>query len=342
MEDRVHFYHSIENYTHKTVQNFKDIVTGEWVALEKVHGANFLFFQKHDGELKCGKRTGLLGPDEKFFDYQTLLPSHKDKIAYLLKLLDCDELTVYGEICGGGYPHKDVMRNPAVKCVQKGLFYSPEIEFYAFDIRTEKGFLNYDLCLKVFEEAKLLHAKPLARGSLDELLKFEVEKFPTTIPKLLGLPKLEGNFAEGIVIKPVEPVYVRSARVIMKKKASKFIEKNLAKEQKKKERVEEALKEQDELSVLCKTIIGSIEDYLTENRLTSALSKVGTVSENEFHYFAKMVTRDVWNEMYDDFEEDFLLLGAMEKQTIKKECSTLTAAFVTKNKDKIVENKPIQ
>ncbi len=120
------------------------------------------------------------------------------------------------------------------------------------------------------------------------------------------------------------------------------MEKKVFREQKKKESSGESQKMQEELSPLCKNILLSIENYLTENRLTNAISKVGPVPELSFPYFIGMFSHDVYNNMYGDFEEDFLLLGAMEKQAIKKECSTLVTAFVTKNKDKIVENKPIQ
>lgn len=54
-----------------------------------------------------------------------------------MKLLNV-ELTivkVYGELFGGCYPHKDVTPSKnKVKRIQKGVWYSPYVRFYAFDI----------------------------------------------------------------------------------------------------------------------------------------------------------------------------------------------------------------
>ena len=44
---------------------------------------------------------------------------------------------LFGELCGGRYPHPDVPPDPRVEAVQTGVWYSPTVEFYAFDIALE-------------------------------------------------------------------------------------------------------------------------------------------------------------------------------------------------------------
>jgi hypothetical protein len=44
---------------------------------------------------------------------------------------------LFGELCGGRYPHPEVPPDARVEAVQTGVYYSPTIEFYAFDIALE-------------------------------------------------------------------------------------------------------------------------------------------------------------------------------------------------------------
>lgn len=68
---------------------------------------------------------------------------------------------VYGELFGGMYPG---LETPAPQThVQKGIYYSPTYEFFAFDIHDGHGYLDYDLAVKVFKEAGFFYAEPLFR-----------------------------------------------------------------------------------------------------------------------------------------------------------------------------------
>jgi hypothetical protein len=48
-----------------------------------------------------------------------------------------ERVLLFGELCGGRYPHPDVEPDARVEAVQTGVYYSPTIEFYAFDIALE-------------------------------------------------------------------------------------------------------------------------------------------------------------------------------------------------------------
>lgn len=66
-------------------------------------------------------------------------------------------ITVYGELFGGHYPHDSVSPVSGLKPVQTGIYYSPSLEFFVFDIAIHKqdkaaAFLSYgdmrDLCIQ--------------------------------------------------------------------------------------------------------------------------------------------------------------------------------------------------
>lgn len=48
--------------------------------------------------------------------------------------MEVEEVLLFGELCGGRYPHPEVQPDTRVEAVQTGVYYSPTIEFYAFDI----------------------------------------------------------------------------------------------------------------------------------------------------------------------------------------------------------------
>jgi hypothetical protein len=101
---------------------------------------------------------------------------------------------------GGFYP------GSKSKPVQKGVKYSPDIRFIAFDIRVGDSYMNYDKAIELFIECEIPYASILHRGTLDEMLKLN-PVFVSTISAKLGLTDekidLSMNYAEGYVLKPV-------------------------------------------------------------------------------------------------------------------------------------------
>ena len=128
-------------------------------------------------------------------------------------------IQVFGEFFGGGYKGYKSTESR----IQKGIDYTPNHEFYAFDILVgyENGefkYLGVDECNNLFETFGLFYNKELFRGTLDECLAYN-PIFISTIGPRLGYPEIEDNFAEGVVIKPVTPLYFANGeRIIIKNK----------------------------------------------------------------------------------------------------------------------------
>jgi len=107
--------------------------------------------------------------------------------------------------------------------IQKGVFYSPKNDFYAFDIRiNQEEYLNVEEANEYFKTIGLFYAKTLFKGSFEACLEHSND-FNSKIPKWLGLPEIEKNICEGVIIKPVKSRYFNNgARVIFKNKNEKW------------------------------------------------------------------------------------------------------------------------
>jgi len=293
-------YHSIENHyqdeCRKKLAKFALLRPSlEWIATEKVHGANFQM-STNGVDVWAGKRSGPLSNKDNagFFGFMSVFNEHREKVIrafQLIKIKDAGvtDVIFYGELFGGGYPHPDVPEIAGVKLVQKHAYYYNNLHFYAFDIWTNTtGFLDYDTCETIWKQCGFLYAKTLARGPLSQLYAMEVDNVPSWIPAHFDLPPIPHNFMEGVVIRPVDPRILHRISgkqlfdlpdLVVKKKAKEFMEVTTKKtyaELDKKDRKSKihSMEEAEKLG-----IVGSIEDcrrYITTQRFENVVSKLGT------------------------------------------------------------------
>jgi len=324
-------YSSIENtYREKFIEMIqaegKD--EGEWVVTEKVHGGQLALY--YDGkELKASSRTAFLTPDIDFFNYEKVMEENADKIKEIYNILkkeneDISSIIVYGELFGGSYPHNDVPKVKGAKRLQKGVFYHPDNLFYAFDIRVDGKYLSVDEVNRLFEAVGLFYAKPLLRGTMEECLNYP-NKFPSKISQWLGLPPIEDNVAEGVVIKPVEPQFLKiGERVILKSKNEKFKERKAKKKRPKKEEVK--------ITEAGERLLEELQSMVTENRLQNVLSKREEmpypVPQNYFGDVMKAFIGDIMEEFNKDFQEEYDQLDKKEQKKISKKLNQEAAKLV--------------
>lgn len=197
-----------------------------WVATEKLHGANLcVFFDGRD--VGVAKRRAWLGAGDDFFDYRTAIGALLGRVRPLFEgLASASAVWIYGELFGGHYPHAAVPPVAGVEAVQTGVCYCPEVRFAAFDVAVSDATGRRHFLPYAEAEARLVAAgvpvvPRLAVGKLEELAALPAT-FATRVPRMLGLPDLADNFAEGLVIKPWD-VEV-SGRPLLKRKHPAFAE----------------------------------------------------------------------------------------------------------------------
>lgn len=338
LKDEYHFkpYHPVENsfrddYLSELKANNLD--SGIFVVQEKIHGANLVFIT--DGNyIRCAKRTGLLGEDEKFYNFQRIRDRYKEQILQTYKLVkdlhpEMGELYIFGELFGGYYPDKSVPKVPDATRLQQGVFYSPDNDFCAFDLRIYNGsYLDIDLSCKILKEAGLLYADILFQGTLEECINYPND-FESTIPSKLALPLLPNNIVEGTVIKPMQVKFLPSKdRVILKNKNSKYAETIVKRDKNKRPPVQ--------ISDRVKGLQLESENYVTENRLIAVMSKLGQLDLAQL-FKTKQIGRvlgpfaqDTVESFLKDFDDEFYQLEKSEQKQINQHISDACMALIKK------------
>ncbi|AUP81203.1 RNA ligase family protein [Flavivirga eckloniae] len=280
----------------------------KWVVTEKVHGANFSFVYENR-TLKFAKRKEYLSWNDDFFGFQLVVREIEGNIIRLFEDLSSnnagDKYIVYGELFGGEYPHEDVQADNNVNAIQTGVYYSPSIKFCAFDIAVEKDnskyYLDYETAISYFEKHNLFHAKPLLIGKFRDAMNFNT-RINSTIPKQLGIRELQDNLIEGVVVKPFnQQLNDRSisSRPIVKLKNREFDEENKFHQAEKWSYIPNVSSKTEDLAF----ILDELRNYITVNRLESAISKVGALDIDNQQRLKDIVTECV-QDILIDFNEN--------------------------------------
>lgn len=307
-------FNSIENsYSKDFIQKIKEegFANEQFVVQEKVHGGNMSIWTEDGINFSTAKRTAFLEPDENFFNHQVVLEKLKPKLIALWNELkteiDLSQMVLYGEIIGGTYPHEDVPKNTSAIRVQKGVSYSPNNEFYAFELLVNnEDFIELQRFITLMETNGFLYAKILFTGSLEDVLKYP-NTFQTLIPEEMGLPAIKNNTCEGVIIRTLRNVAFRDGRrIFLKNKNEKWSEKEKASKRPKKIEI---------LSEPVKELQSEIALYVSENRLDNVISKFGSVSMKDFGDLMRLFSIDI----IEDFTKDKASeLHTLDKQEVKQ------------------------
>lgn len=280
----------------------------KWVVTEKVHGANFSFVYEN-GSLKFAKRKEYLNWTDDFFGFQLVVSTLENNILRLFEKLSSDiaaeKYIIYGELFGGKYPHPEVAPVKDIHAIQTGVYYTPDIEFCAFDIAIEtdgsdsKYYLDYESSVAYFDEFKIFYAKPLLIGKFNEAMNFNI-RINSAVPKEFNLPELNDNLIEGVVIKPFNQLDNNDfQRPIIKLKNPEFDEEEKFHEAEKWSFIPNVSSKTEELSF----IVDELRNYVTQNRLKSAVSKIGTLDLNN-HSRVSEIKKEFLEDVITDFNEN--------------------------------------
>ena len=281
----------------------------KWVVTEKVHGANFSFVYEN-GNLKFAKRKEYIQWKDDFFGFQLVVNKLEDRLLRLFEYLNSQisgtKYIAYGELFGGKYPHPEVQPEKDLQAIQTGVYYAPTINFCAFDIAIESGgtetkyYLDYESSLAYFKQFEIFHAKPLFIGKFADALNFN-PRINSSIPKEFNLPDLKDNLIEGVVIKPFNQIdnSTLSSRPIIKLKNPEFDEEDKFHEAERWHFIPEVSSKTEDLSF----IMDDLRNYITQNRLKSAVSKIGMLDINNHHRVSE-IKSEFLEDVITDFNEN--------------------------------------
>lgn len=233
----------------------------------------------------------------------------EDRILRLFEKLSskivAEKYILYGELFGGKYPHSEVEPVQDLYAIQTGVYYTPSIEFYAFDIALEtagtasKYYLDYETAVGYFEQFGIFYAKPLFIGKFNEALNFNV-RINSSVPKEFHLPELKDNLIEGVVVKPFNQTdHTIFSRPIVKLKNPEFDEEDKFHEAEKWSFIPGVSSKTEDLSF----IVEELRNYITLNRLKSAVSKTGKPDIDNPHRMSEIKT-ELLEDAITDFNEN--------------------------------------
>jgi len=299
----------------------------EYVVTEKVHGSNFSFIT--DGkEVLVAKRTSVLSEEEidKFFNAKLMLKKYRENVISLFNEMFAGNeenkiIQIFGEHFGGIYGN--VTEKGHVR-VQKEVHYAPFNDFIIFDIRVKilntAFYLSWNKVKQLAQNNGFKIVPELFRGTFEEALNYP-NNFITKVPELYGLEPIEGNIAEGTVIKPIENLYFRTGeRVILKNKNDKFKEKGKIKKTKGSKNI--TLKPEYEKWV------DEISKYFEVNRINTLLSK-GDV-KLDWKQFGK-ISGLFFQDALKDFLKDnskFENINKKDRKLIQKYAQNRASEFI--------------
>ena len=187
-----------------------------WVATEKLHGAHFAVVCDSTGVHPAKRRQVLTGDLlDGFFGVSRIWPRlavAADRFATMVRQANAKAatgeepvVTIYGELIGGRYPHPDVATVAGIDPVQTGVWYAPDLHWLVFDARLTGGdrcdWIADDLLRQIAAAVGIVCVPGLGHGRLNVLRELP-DRFPSGVPRLLRLPELDDNLAEGYVLKP--------------------------------------------------------------------------------------------------------------------------------------------
>lgn len=292
-----------------------------WVATEKVHGAHVCLVVSEE-RIEVAKRRRVLDDEDEFFDARRVLGDSlggaRRLFAELRAARGAEAVLIYGELFGGRYPHPDVAAVEGVHPIQSGVSYSPDVAFMAFDLGIVRAsdepsdepsdetveLLPFAACLEHLRRAELPVVPVVHVGTLREALALPTT-FQTRVPAALGLPELPSNRAEGLVIRAYDEASPAIVRARLKRKHEAFAETAYHEAEPwprshARSHGSEALERAE----------GLVSAMLTDNRIDSAISKIGrpTTPRLEAEVAAE-VERDVREELERGHGDVVLALG---------------------------------
>ncbi|MDR1679916.1 MAG: hypothetical protein LBR81_09110 [Prevotellaceae bacterium] len=157
------------------------------------------------------------------------------------------------------------------------------------------------------------YAKTLFEGTIEECLAYP-NAFQSCIADWLGLPPVVDNVCDGVVIRPVVPVFLgNGSRLLLKNKNSRFAEKKSVKKR------QPALSVETTYSRELSDMLLISEEYVTENRLNNTVSKVAELSfPKDMGKLIGLLSSDVLEDFLKEHSGSYASLEKSEQKILNK------------------------
>ena len=265
----------------------------------------------------------VLGPLFTSGKFNKLLNIFKEK--YLLQDEICESFHLFGELFGGWYRHSIIpVTNMGCVRINKGVYYTPcnNILFFDIYIKTDQRecYLDWTVVQDLLTSASLDYPDIIFKGTLQECLDFNPVFIDPTYKKY-GLPEIENNYSEGVVIRPIkESAYgynFGGDRLILKNKHQKFSEKQ-----------KQHNKAAKEIFTINLVEFDLVSEYINQQRLDNCFSHL--IIEKDIKNFPILI-----KSFYDDIIKDFKIDNDISH--LSKEEEKALNKFINKKASELVK-----
>lgn len=192
--------------------------------------------------------------------------------------------------------------------------------------------MDYDDAMVLFERAGFMFCRPLAMGSLEEVFNYPLG-FLTTIPGTFGLPPIEENLAEGVVVKPLKNSMIMThkgpRRLIFKRKIEKFSERKALPRPECHLKEEQRREDEKWKGEKGETLRYEIFSLITEQRVINAITKLGQPqTKNEWNGVKNELVSDVMETLKEDNEEEWSECDPPTVQMLTNETKKQCGIFI--------------
>jgi Rnl2 family RNA ligase len=135
---------------------------------------------------------------------------------------------------------------------------------------------------------------------------------------------MEDNICEGVVIRPVVPIYLRNgARVLLKSKNARFAEKKAIKKRDPKLFIEPTYSEE------LNNLLPVVEQYVTENRLNNVASKIGHVSvPKDTGKLIGLFSKDILDDFLKEHSGEYAAIEKSEQKVLNRHVNMLATNLI--------------
>jgi Rnl2 family RNA ligase len=313
-----------------------------YACFTKIDGSNFSMILDENDNFLCARRTSILANEEisKFSRCDIVIknlnmPELMKEVKAYIKQHYANEISfiennnfilhLYGELCGGMYRHKEVEPVKNAAKIQGRVSYHPDNVWICFDGYVSNSsqnkifYFDVDQLKDICSNFNIPYQVEKFRGTFDECLKYPNDFNDDTGHLLFGLPLIENNITEGVVIKPIKPIWFPNGeRVILKNKNEKFKEKKKVKSNE--VNTIEPLNEKE------KEVLTRFYECITINRFLSVVSKEQPTSDKEFGKILGLFMKDIndevlkenkkFNQWIEDKEIDFKRVSKIAQRNV--------------------------
>jgi hypothetical protein len=271
----------------------------EYCVTEKIHGTNYSFIVNH-GVLEHASRDGILGGTANLFNSKNFSQDIEKKILALAQHIG-KKIQIVTEFYGKGIVNKSVIPYITLNGLDK--------DFIAYEMLIDDEFINYEQAIEYFKMFDIPYVPISFKGTLDECLKFKIEK-----------SMLCDSSPEGMVIKPMDVLYTEGdQRVIFKDVYSGFQETH------NKQSINKHIQDKKDEANKVTEYIQHIQDRLTDVRIDKFVARLGincTVTEDkeQNNTVIKAILIPVADDIKEEIQNELKLdihINLVRQETVK-------------------------